>query len=166
MNATLLLKVYWIIWNPLVTSQSAFWLLESQNAFPSLANPEKSSVPVSIPMMSLFTGWEKRLDHFMSDAFFGATEADLVNFSSTSVKVTGTDTAIITGDLTLNDITKSVDLNAVLHATGFNSRRETDWAGFTATTTLLRSDFGLGLGAPSVSDKVDVQISIEAGATN
>lgn len=122
--------------------------------------PEKSSVPVSIAMMSLFTGWEKRLDHFMSDAFFGATEADLVNFSSTSVKVTGTDTAIITGDLTLNDITKSVDLNAVLHATGFNSRRETDWAGFTATITLLRSDFGLGLGAPSVSDKVDVQISI------
>jgi polyisoprenoid-binding protein YceI len=36
------------------------------------------------------------------------------------------------------------------------------WAGFDATTTLVRSDFGLGKFAPYVSDEVQVQISIEA----
>lgn len=36
------------------------------------------------------------------------------------------------------------------------------WAGFDATTTVMRSDFGLGNFAPFVSDALDVQISIEA----
>jgi polyisoprenoid-binding protein YceI len=36
------------------------------------------------------------------------------------------------------------------------------WMGFNATTTLTRSDFGLGAFAPAVSDTVDVQISLEA----
>src|SRR6056297_2258305 len=33
--------------------------------------PAKSSVNVSMPLMSMFTGWEEREDHFMSDDFFG-----------------------------------------------------------------------------------------------
>jgi len=37
-----------------------------------------------------------------------------------------------------------------------------DWAGFDATTTLKRSDFGLGKFAPAVGDEVEVMISIEA----
>ena len=36
------------------------------------------------------------------------------------------------------------------------------WAGFNATTTLLRSDYNVGAFAPFVSDEVTVQISIEA----
>ena len=36
------------------------------------------------------------------------------------------------------------------------------WAGFDATTTLMRSDFGLGKFAPAVSDEIEVMISIEA----
>jgi len=127
-------------------------------------SPEKSSVSVSVPVKSLFTGWEKRFAHFMSDAFFGATDADLVTFKSTSIKVMGDNAAIITGDLTLNDITKSVELDAKLNLTGVNSKRDTAWAGFDATTTLVRSEFGLGLAAPSVSDEVELLISIEAGA--
>ena len=35
--------------------------------------------------------------------------------------------------------------------------------GFDATATLLRSDYGLGLYVPHVSDEVEVVISIEAG---
>ena len=36
------------------------------------------------------------------------------------------------------------------------------WMGFDATTTLVRSDFGLGAFAPAVSDEVALNISIEA----
>jgi len=128
--------------------------------------PKNSSVSVSMPVMSLFTGWEKRFAHFMSEAFFDAKEGDLITFTSTSIKVLSENTAIITGDLTLNDITKSVDLDAKLNLTGIKSKGDIPWAGFEATTTLIRSDFGLGLAAPSVSDEVDVVISIEAGATS
>ena len=69
------------------------------------ASPANSSVSVSMPVMSMFTGWEQRKGHFMSGDFFGAEEGDLVSFTSTGIEVTGEDTALITGDLTMNDVT-------------------------------------------------------------
>ena len=125
-------------------------------------NPAASSVNVSMPTTSMFTGWEQRDGHFMSDDFFGADDADLITFTSTAIEVTGDDTALITGDLTMNDITKSVVLDATLNQAGTNPLANKDWAGFDATTTLLRSDFGLGAFAPAVSDEVEVRISVEA----
>jgi polyisoprenoid-binding protein YceI len=125
-------------------------------------NPANSTVTVSMPTMSMFTGWEQREGHFMSDDFFGATEEDMITFTSTSIEVTGEDTALITGDLTMNDVTKEVVLDAVLNQTGTHPMANKAWAGFDATTTLLRSDFGLGAFAPAVSDEVEVRISIEA----
>lgn len=124
--------------------------------------PANSSVSVSMPVMSMFTGWEQRSGHFMSDDFFGAAEGDMVTFASTGIEVTGDDTAKITGDLTMNDVTKSVVLDAKLNKMGDHPMAGKPWMGFNATTTLTRSDFGLGAFAPAVSDAVEVQISLEA----
>jgi len=124
--------------------------------------PAASSVAVSMPVKSMFTGWEQRTGHFMSADFFDATDDELVSFASTGIEVTGDSTALITGDLTLNGVTKSVVLDATLNKTGQHPMAGKDWAGFDATTTLLRSDFGLGAFAPAVSDEVAVRISIEA----
>lgn len=126
------------------------------------ADPANSSVSVSMPTKSLFTGWEKRDGHFMSDDFFGATDQDVISFTSTGIEVTGDDTAKITGDLTMNDTTKSVVLDAKLNQAGTNPLAGKPWAGFDATTTLLRSDFGVGKFAPNVGDEVQVMISLEA----
>ncbi len=122
----------------------------------------KSSVSVSMPVMSMFTGWEKREGHFMSGDFFGAKEGDMITFTSTAIEVTGDNSAKITGDLSMNDVTKSVVLDATLNKTGDHPQAGKPWAGFDATTTLLRSDYNLGAFAPYVSDEVDVKISIEA----
>ena len=129
------------------------------------ANPAASSVAVSMPVKSMFTGWEARDGHFMSGDFFGAEDGDLVTFTSTSIEVTGDNTALITGDLSMNDATVSVVLDATLNQAGqfpFGPNQGKDWAGFDATTTLKRSDFGLGAFAPAVGDEVAVQISLEA----
>ena len=126
------------------------------------ADPSKSSVNVSMPTKSMFTGWEKRDAHFMSADFFGAEDDDLITFTSTGIEVTGDNTAKITGDLTMNDVTKAVVLDAKLNQAGTNPLANKEWAGFDATTTVLRSDFGLGAFAPNVSDEVAIQISIEA----
>lgn len=128
-------------------------------------NPANSAVTVSMPVRSMFTGWEERFDHFMSADFFGADDDDapeMVTFTSTSIEVTGETTALITGDLTLNGVTKEVVLDATLNQVGEHPMAEKPWAGFDATTTLIRSDFGLGAFAPFVSDEVEVKISIEA----
>lgn len=126
------------------------------------ADPAKSSVTVSFPVKSMLTGWEERFAHFMSADFFAATDEEMVTFTSTSIEVTGEKTAKITGDLTLNDVTKSVVLDAVLNQVGDHPMANKPWAGFSATTTLIRSDYNLGMFAPYVSDEVQVQISVEA----
>lgn len=125
-------------------------------------DPAASSVSVSMPVSSMITGWEARFGHFMSPDFFGSAQDETVSFVSTGIEVTGENTALITGDLTLNDITKSVVLDAKLNLANQHPMAGVPWAGFDATTTLLRSDFNVGNFAPFVSDEVKVLISIEA----
>ena len=125
-------------------------------------NPAASSVTVSFPVRSMMTGWEGRFEHFMADDFFGAGEDEMVTFTSTSIEVTGDNTALITGDLTLNDVTKEVVLDATLNQAMDHPMANKPWAGFNATTTLLRTDYNLGMFAPYVSDEVKVNISVEA----
>ncbi|KIN72084.1 YceI family protein [Sulfitobacter guttiformis] len=125
-------------------------------------DPANSTVSVSMPTKSMFTGWEARDEHFMSDDFFGATDEDMITFTSTSIEVTGDNTANITGDLTMNDITKSVVLAANLNQASEHPMANKPWAGFNATTTLLRSDFGVDQFAPFVGDEISVMISLEA----
>ncbi len=125
-------------------------------------DPAASSVAVSMPVKSMFTGWEQRDGHFMSGDFFGATDEDMVTFTSTGIEVTGENTAVITGDLSMNGVTKSVALDAVLNQVGTHPQAQKPWAGFDATATILRSDYNVGAFAPYVSDEVAIQISVEA----
>ena len=125
-------------------------------------NPAASSVEVQIPVMSMLTGWEARFAHFMNADFFGASEGDMVTFTSTGIEVTGENTAKITGDLTLNDVTKEIVLDATLNQMSDHPMENKPWAGFSATTTVLRSDFNVGAFAPYVSDEVEIEISFEA----
>lgn len=124
--------------------------------------PASSSVSVSMPVKSMMTGWEKRDGEFMSADFFDATDDELVTFTSTGIEVTGENTANITGDLTINGVTKSVVLDSKLNQISDHPIRKKPWAGFDATTTIKRTDFNVGKFAPYVSDEVQVKISIEA----
>ncbi|MDO6589736.1 hypothetical protein DS901_08120 [Loktanella sp. D2R18] len=143
------------------TGMGMFSGFEGEIAFDQ-EDPAASSVNVSFPVRSMLTGWEARFDHFMAGDFFDAADDEMVTFTSTGIEVTGDNTALITGDLTLNDVTKSVVLDATLNQVGTHPMANQEWAGFDATTTLLRSDFGVGAFAPHVSDEVSVTLSIEA----
>jgi polyisoprenoid-binding protein YceI len=125
--------------------------------------PAKSSVEAKFPIASLMTGDEGRNKHFLSADFFGSeAAAPEVTFVSTAIEVTGDNTALITGDLTLNGVTKETVLDTVLNQQGNHPMENKPWLGFDATTTLKRSDFNLGMFAPAVSDEVAVSISVEA----
>ena len=143
------------------TTWGMFSGFEGEIAFDQ-EDPANSSVTVSFPVRSMFTGWEARFEHFMSADFFGASADEMVTFTSTAIEVTGENTANISGDLTVNEITKPVTLEANLNQLGDHPMANQPWAGFSATTTILRSDFNVGNFAPFVSDEVDIQISIEA----
>lgn len=125
-------------------------------------DPAKSSVTIEFPVTTLLTGWQERFDHFMTADFFNAEVNKTVKFVSTGIEVTGDTTARITGDLTINGVTKPVVLDTVLNQKGDHPMANKPWLGFTATTTVLRTDYNLGQFAPYISDEVKIDISIEA----
>ncbi len=132
-------------------------------------DPAASSVSVTFPAESMITGWDARSGHFLqSGDFFKLGDFPDVTFVSTSIEVTGDDTANITGDLTLNGVTKAVVLETVLNATTeeypFPPHQGKKAMGLDATGTLLRSDFNLGMFAPFIPEEVPLTISIEAVA--
>lgn len=143
------------------TTWGMFSGFEGEIAFDQ-ENPAASSVSVSFPVKMMFTGWEKRDAHLFSADFFDAADDEMVSFTSTAIEVTGDNTALITGDLTVNGMTKPVVLDAKMNSAGEHPMAKKPWAGFDATTTIKRSDFGVGAFAPFVSDEVNVIISIEA----
>lgn len=125
-------------------------------------DPAASSVTVAFPTASLITGWDERTAHFLTEDFFGAEAAPEISFKSTAIEVTGETTGKITGDLTINGITKPVVLDATMTQMGMHPMANKPWVGFNATTSVLRSDFDMGQFAPYVGDEVAIAISIEA----
>lgn len=126
------------------------------------AKPENSSVKVTVKPASVITGIEKLDNHLKSKDFFDVEQFPSATFASTSVEVTGKDSAKVQGTLTLHGVSKPVTLDVKLNKIGENMMNKKKTAGFTASTVLKRSDFGINYALPGVSD--DVRIDIEAEA--
>jgi polyisoprenoid-binding protein YceI len=126
------------------------------------AKPENSSVDVVIDVNSLVTGIDKFNEHLKSKDFLDAAKFPTAEFKSTSVKVTGKDTADVTGNLTLHGVTKPVTLAMKLNKIGEHPMSHKKAVGFTGSTTIKRSDFGISQYVPAVSDDVVLEIEAEA----
>lgn len=121
----------------------------------------KSSVEVKIPVASVHTGVPKFDEHLKSADFFEAAKYPDITFRSTGVAAAGEGKLAVTGDLTMHGVTKPVTLDVTVNKIGEHPMAKTPWAGFDAATTIKRTDFGLGLYAPNVSDDVKIAISVE-----
>jgi polyisoprenoid-binding protein YceI len=126
------------------------------------ATPADSSVEVTIKTASVDLNDAAWNDHMKKPDFFNVEKFPDMTFKSTKVEVTGEKTANITGDLTLLGVTKPVVLATVFNQAGKHPMSGKLGAGFSATGTLKRSDFGMNYGLPMVGD--DVKITIEAEA--
>ncbi|MEP6786672.1 MAG: YceI family protein [Sphingomonadales bacterium] len=128
--------------------------------------PNGAKVDVTIPVSKVTTASAGLTSHLLRAGkdggkpdFFGPTPAD-AKFVSTKVVATG-QTATITGDLTLNGVTKPVTLNAKFYGAGKMpaAMGGKENVGFEATATIKRSDFGITMGIPMVGDTVDLKIA-------
>lgn len=124
-------------------------------------NPANSSVEVSFDINSINSGVPAFNDHLKSADFFDAAKYPTATFKSTKVELTGKDTAKVTGDLTIKDVTKPIVLDVKLNKIGTNMQQKTV-AGFSAKGELLRSDYNAGNFAPGVSDEIKLKITVEA----
>lgn len=122
------------------------------------AKPQAATVQVDIPLSGLAVTAPAFAHHLTTPDLFDTAKFPTARFVSTSVAVNGQQ-AKITGDLTLHGVTKPVVLDARLHGAGNNPMSKALTVGFSATTTLKRSDFGLGYAVPAVSDEVKLEIN-------
>lgn len=124
--------------------------------------PENSKVDVTIKTASLVTGIPKFEEHLKSKDFFDVAKFTQATFVSDKVTVTGKDTAKVAGVLTLHGVSKPVVLDVKLNKIGEHPMTKEKAAGFSATTTVKRSDFGMSYALPGVADEVKITIESEA----
>ena len=124
------------------------------------AKPEESKVNVTLKTASVDSNHAERDKHLRSDDFLNVAKHPTATFESTSVKSTGEGTADVTGNLTLNGVTKPVVI-----AARFIGEGQDPWggyrAGFEGTTTLTLKDFDIKMDLGPASQTVELIISVE-----
>jgi polyisoprenoid-binding protein YceI len=120
----------------------------------------KSSVTATIEVSGVDTGEEARNNHLKSDSFFDVAKFPTATFTSTSVTKTA-DGLSIAGNLTLHGVTKPVLLTATGPTGPVPGMDHKQHAGFSASTTVSRSAFGIGNSFPSSAIGDEVKLNIE-----
>jgi polyisoprenoid-binding protein YceI len=126
------------------------------------AAPTKSTVEATLPLAGLDTFVPKLDEHLKSKDFLDAATYPTVTFKSTKVTSAGKDKLKVVGDLTVHGVTKSVTLDVTVNKVGPHPMMKVQTAGFDATATIKRSDFGVGAYVPNVSDEIKIRITTEA----
>lgn len=129
------------------------------------ANLAGAKVEATIPINPLVASAGLR-DHLLRAPAEGKTEPDFfgpdqapARFVSTNVAVDGQE-ATITGDFTLNGVTKPVTIEAEFTGAGKGMMNQKETIGFEGEATIKRSDFGIDTFVPMVSDEVDLEITV------
>lgn len=129
-------------------------------------DPFASQAQVSIDLASIDTRNNDRDNHLRSSDFFSVETNPTMTFASTAAREEGGHLVLV-GDLTIKDVTKSIELTLDVLGVGNDPWGGTR-AGFEATTTLSRKDWGIDFNIPLdgdkvvIGDRINVAITIEA----
>ena len=141
------------------------WLYGRFNDFDGLftidrENPANSSVEIEIETASVDTNHAERDKHLRGKDFLDVSKHPKASFVSTGIEQTGDGTGVITGDLTLNGVTKPVELEVEEIGHGPDP-----WggyrAGFLGTTTLTLADFDIDFDLGPAARTVELTLSVE-----
>jgi len=123
-------------------------------------NPENSKVSVTINTASVDSNHAERDKHLRSDDFLNVGKHPQATFVSTAVEVTGENTAKVTGNFTLNGVTKPVVIDA-----RFIGEGDDPWggyrAGFEGTTSIKLADYDISMDLGPASAVVELDLTIE-----
>lgn len=136
-------------------------------------NPGSSSIQATIKVASISTGVEKLDEHLTrSGEFFDVHAHPHITFRSTNVAPTAGRTAHVTGNLSMNGVTKPVVMQVRWNFAGDHPLgginpvyQEIYVVGFSATTRIRRSDWGLSRTVPFISDELQITIETELHRT-
>jgi len=139
------------------------------------ANPRTASVEATIDAEAIWSGESDRDAHLRSADFLDVENYPQIFFRGNEVEVIGANDGCLIGELTIRGVTRRVPLTV-----RYLGQWQTPWweggidkgpktrAGFMATTTINRLDFGVSWNAPLekygvvVGNTVDITIDAEA----
>lgn len=120
-----------------------------------------AKVTFTVDVKSVNTNDAKRDQHLQSDDFFSSDKYPKMTFTSTSFKKLKGNMYSLEGNLTIRDVTKKVKF-AVVHGGTIKDPYGNTKAGFKATTTINRRDFGVSYGTKAiVGDDVNITVNTE-----
>src|SRR3954462_14226790 len=126
-------------------------------------DPSASHADIVVRADSVDTGFGARDTHLRSADFFGADEYPELRVVSTAVRPASGNRYVVTADVTIRDVTRSVDFD--VEFLGFYKGRDgSRRAGFSAQATVNRKDWGLDwnvaleAGGWLVGDKVKLEV--------
>lgn len=129
------------------------------------AKPDFSDAKVTFTAQtaSVSTDNDQRDGHLKSPDFFDVAKYPTLTFVSTGIKAAGTNKFKLSGNLTLNGVTKPVVLDMLYRGTVTNPMSKLPDAGFKITGAISRKDFNFGskYGSPMLSDDVTLTASGE-----
>jgi polyisoprenoid-binding protein YceI len=124
------------------------------------ADVAKSTVTATIDVATADTGEPARDTHIKSPDFFDVASFPTATFTSTSVVKNGS-RLTVNGNLTLHGVTKPVVLDVEGPSAPVPGMDHKPHSGFTATTTITRTAFGIGTKFPAAMVGEDVKLTIE-----
>jgi polyisoprenoid-binding protein YceI len=124
---------------------------------------KKGTVDVVIDTTSIKT-YDPKLDEQMkSENFFNVAKYPTLTFSGNNIVFDGDRVVQVDGDLTMLGVTRPVSLKVANFICGEHPFNKKPMCGAEATTTIMRSEWGMKYGIPkAVSDEIKLTIPIEA----
>lgn len=126
------------------------------------ADPTKSTLKVTIDPNSISTNVPDFAKELAGPEWINAAKGP-ITFTSTGATKTTATTGKLTGDLTLNGVTKPVTFDVTFVGAGDNPFSKAPAIGFSGKTTIKRSDFGIVKYVPNIGDDVAIQVESEFG---
>ncbi len=131
-------------------------------------NPEDSSLEAVVQAASIHTNQSQRDDHLRTNDFLDVPNHPTLTLKSTELKRVDDSRWVLTGDLTIRGVTKSVDFDLEFLGEGPSMQEGKTVVAFSASTTIDRRDFGVSFnhalldGSVVVGNKVVIEIEAEA----
>lgn len=120
----------------------------------------KSTVKATIHVDGIDTGVAARDNDLKGERYFDVAKYPTATFTSTSVEKSAAGLTV-NGNLTIKGVTKPVVLNVTGPTGPIQGMDKKQHEGFEATTTIHRTDFGVGAGIPAAMVGDDVKLTIE-----
>jgi polyisoprenoid-binding protein YceI len=141
---------------------------EASGTFTVAENPEDSTLEAVVNAASIHTNQSMRDDHLRTNDFLDVANFPTLTLKSTGLRRVRENLWILTGDLTIRGVTKSVDFDLEFLGEGQSMQEGKTVVAFSASAEIDRRDFGVSFnhslldGSVVVGNKVTIELEVEA----